>query len=42
MEVQRTLSEYQRKLDKKLGAGSGIADNRQELETVSKIETALE
>ena len=42
VEVQRTLNEYQRQLDKKLGAGSGIADNRQELETVSKIETALD
>lgn len=42
MEVQGTLNAYQRQLEKKLGTGSGIADNRRELETVSKIETALE
>ncbi len=41
-EVEATLAQYRRKLEEHLGAGSGIADNRQEWETVSKIDAALE
>jgi two-component system, NtrC family, sensor kinase len=41
-EVEAALGEYRSRLEDHLGAGSRIADNRQELETVSKIEIALE
>lgn len=39
--VKETLGKYRKMLKEKLGAGSGIADNRKELETVSKIDAAL-
>jgi signal transduction histidine kinase len=41
-DVETTLAEYREKLEKHLGADSEMGDNRQEWETVSKIETALE
>ncbi len=41
VDVQLTLNKYQEVVEQQLGAGSGIADNRQELETVAKIEAAL-
>ena len=41
-ELEATLAKYRDKLEKHMGAGSGIGDNRQEMETVSEIGVALE
>ena len=40
-DVEDTLGKYSQALEEKLGSGSGIADNRKEWETVSKIKAAL-
>ncbi|MHB8902544.1 MAG: HAMP domain-containing protein, partial [Thermoguttaceae bacterium] len=41
-EVETTLAEYRERLQEHLGGDSEMGDNHLELETVSKIETALE
>ncbi len=40
-EVEKTLLDYRRRLEHKVHAGSRIADNQRELETLHKIEAAL-